>query len=63
VVADKDVRRHQKVLRDIAKLEGRGDLDALQSAKLKRRSDVEVELSTARELAKARARNVLRKRA
>jgi len=59
VAADKAVRRHEKALREIAKLECRGDLDALQRAKLERRSEVEVELSTAKGLARARAKNEL----
>merc|ERR1719189_2127311 len=60
VAVDRAVRRHEKALREIAKLEGRGDLDALQKAKLQRRPEVEVELSTAKGLARARAQNELR---
>jgi len=60
VAADKAVRRHEKTLREIAKLEGRGDLDALQRAKLERREDVEEELSTAKGRARAVAKNELR---
>jgi hypothetical protein len=60
VAADKAVRRHEKTLREIAKLECRGDLDALQRAKLERREDVEEELSTAKGRARAVAKNELR---
>ena len=60
VAVDKEVRRHEKTLREIAKLEGRGDLDALQRAKLERREDVEEELSTAKGRARAVAKNELR---
>jgi len=60
VAADRAVRRHEKALREIAKLEARGDLDALQRAKLQRRPELEAELSTARGLAGAFARNELR---
>mmetsp|Transcript_2232 Transcript_2232/g.5855 ORF Transcript_2232/g.5855 Transcript_2232/m.5855 type:complete len:198 (+) Transcript_2232:83-676(+) len=63
VAADRAVRRHEKALREIAKLEARGDLDALQRAKLQRRPEVEAELSTARGLAGALARNELRRAA
>merc|ERR1712242_495359 len=56
---DKDVRKFAKILRDIEKLEGRSDLDELQTAKLRRRHDIEVELDTAKGLAKVRARDQL----
>jgi len=60
VAADKAVRRHEKALREIVKLECHGDLDRLQRAKLERRPEVEVELSTAKGLARALAKNELR---
>merc|ERR1739845_4015 len=62
VSLDKNVRKFLKVLRDIEKLESRNDLDALQRAKVARKHDVELELITAKGLAKARARNQLRDR-
>mmetsp|Transcript_84096 Transcript_84096/g.132412 ORF Transcript_84096/g.132412 Transcript_84096/m.132412 type:complete len:165 (+) Transcript_84096:76-570(+) len=57
---DKEVRKLSKVLREIEKLELRSDLDALQKAKVARKHDVELELITAKGLAKARARKSLR---
>jgi len=57
---DKEVRKVSKVLREIEKLELRSDLDALQKTKVARKHDVELELITAKGLAKARARNSLR---
>merc|ERR1712004_41920 len=60
---DKDVRKFAKILRDIEKLEGRSDLDELQTAKLRRRHDIEVELDTAKGLAKIRARDQVRRQA
>ena len=60
VAVDKEVRRHEKTLREIAKLEGRGDLDALQRAKLERRTEVEAELWLAKGLARFRAKSELR---
>merc|ERR1712012_1354196 len=59
VEADKDVRRLQKKLRDIIKLESCDNLDELQKAKLDKKFDVQVELDTARSLARARAKNEL----
>merc|ERR1719461_152253 len=59
VEADKDVRRLQKKLRDIIKLESFDKLDELQQAKLDKKSEVQVELDTARGLARARAKNEL----
>merc|ERR1719440_1545874 len=58
---DKDVRKWAKVLREIEKLEGRSDLDELQKAKILRRHDVEVDLDSAKGLAKVRARDQLRR--
>merc|ERR1712176_1200504 len=60
VLLDKNVRKFLKVLRDIEKLESRNDLDALQRAKVARKHDVELQLITAKGLAKVRARNQLR---
>lgn len=57
---NKEVRRLNKVLREITKLEVCGNLDELQRAKVARKHEVEVELDTALGLAKARARNELR---
>jgi len=51
----KTVRRHEKTLREIVKLAGRSDLDALQRAKLERRPEVEAELRLAKGLARTRA--------
>merc|ERR1712079_793608 len=59
VEADKDVRRLQKKLRDIIKLESCDKLDELQQAKLDKKFEVQVELDTARGLARARAKNEL----
>merc|ERR1712014_448287 len=53
------VRRLQKKLRDIIKLESFDKLDELQQAKLDKKSEVLVELDTARGLARARAKNEL----
>merc|ERR1739838_342173 len=55
VEADKDVRRLQKKLRDIIKLESCDSLDDLQKAKLDKKPDVQVELDTARSLARLRS--------
>merc|ERR1712045_907999 len=60
---DKDVRRFAKILRETEKLEGRSDLDELQKAKLRRRHDIEVQLDSAKGLAKVRARDQLRRQA
>merc|ERR1712241_840662 len=60
VMMDKEVRKLMKLLREIEKLEGRPDLDILQTAKLARKDEVELELSTSQGLAKARAQNELR---
>merc|ERR1712045_53817 len=60
---DKDVRRFGKILRETEKLEGRCDLDELQKAKLGRRHDIEVQLDSAKGLAKVRARDELRRQA
>merc|ERR1711862_1056121 len=57
---DKQVLKLSKVLREIAKLQERQDLDALQKAKVARKSQVEEELETARGLAEARVRNELK---
>merc|ERR1712224_536234 len=60
---DKEVRKLEKVLREIAKLEECQHLDFLQKAKVARKQEVEMELETARGLAEARIRNELRQRA
>merc|ERR1719251_128046 len=60
VEADKDVRRLAKKLREIVKLEACNSLDPKQKAKLEKKLDVEIELDTARGLARARAQNELR---
>ena len=59
VEADKDVRRLQKKLRDIIKLESCDSLDELQKAKLDKKEGVQLELDTALGLARARAKNEL----
>merc|ERR1711904_733755 len=57
---DKEVRRLEKLLREIAKLEQSMDLDVLQQKKVGRKSELELALETARGLAAARARNQVR---
>merc|ERR1712048_860273 len=59
--ADKEVRKLEKALCEISKLEGRRDLDNMQRAKLACKSDVEADLDSAWGLARARARNELRR--
>merc|ERR1711879_926758 len=59
---DKQVRKLVKTLREIGKLEGLRDLDALQVAKIARKRDLEIELDTALGLAKVRVRNEQRRR-
>merc|ERR1712129_477114 len=61
VMMDKEVRKLMKLLREIEKLAGRSDLDALQTAKLARKEEVELQLDGAQGLAKVRAKNELRK--
>merc|ERR1712039_280005 len=58
---DKEVRKLMKVLREIEKLEGRSDLDVLQKAKVARKEEIELQLGTAKGLAKAVARDQLRR--
>eukprot|EP00929_Paragymnodinium_shiwhaense_P081818 TRINITY_DN4290_c0_g1_i10.p1 TRINITY_DN4290_c0_g1~~TRINITY_DN4290_c0_g1_i10.p1 ORF type:complete len:187 (-),score=62.79 TRINITY_DN4290_c0_g1_i10:252-812(-) len=58
---DKLVRKLEKVLRDIERLEGQERLDRLQVAKLAKKPAVLTELETARGLAASRARDELRK--
>jgi len=60
VAKDKEVRRLQKLLREIAKLEQSADLDALQQKKANRKPELEMALETACGLAAARARNHVR---
>merc|ERR1711904_730225 len=55
VAKDKEVRRLQKLLREIAKLEQSADLDALQQKKANRKPELEMALETACGLAAARA--------
>lgn len=57
---DKEVRKLEKVLRDIERLQTRTGLDVLQKAKLARKPEVELELESAKGIAEARARNQLR---
>merc|ERR1712061_422026 len=56
----REIRRLEKKLREIGKLEerfaGGEDLDALQRAKIEQRSEVEIDLESARGLARARVR-------
>merc|ERR1711904_197227 len=47
VAKDKEVRRLQKLLREIAKLEQSADLDALQQKKANRKPELEMALETA----------------
>merc|ERR1712241_377964 len=61
VMMDKQVRKLMKLLREVEKLEGRSDLDALQIAKLARKEEVELQLFAAQGLAKVRAKHELRK--
>merc|ERR1712166_158439 len=58
---DKEVRKLEKVLHEIAKLEERQHLDALQKAKVARKPEVQAELERVRGLAEACARNALRR--
>merc|ERR1712118_335613 len=60
---DKEVRKLEKVLREIAKLEDCQHVDALQKAKVARKPQAQLELATAWGLAEARARNELRQQA
>jgi len=63
VAKDKAVRRFEKLLREIAKLEQSAELDVLQQNKVDRKSELEVELETARGIAAAHARNHVRQSA
>lgn len=62
---EKEIKRLEKKLRDISKLEAcaaAGErLEVLQLEKVKQRADMEIELGTLRGLAEARARNAARK--
>jgi hypothetical protein len=60
VAKDKEVRRLDKLLREIARLEQCMDLDVLQKAKVNRKSELEMERESACGLAAARARNQVR---
>merc|ERR1711971_1361671 len=57
VMMDKEVRKLTKLLREIEKLEGRSDLDALQTVKLARKEEVELQLDSAQGLARVRAKH------
>eukprot|EP00929_Paragymnodinium_shiwhaense_P082083 TRINITY_DN4310_c0_g2_i1.p1 TRINITY_DN4310_c0_g2~~TRINITY_DN4310_c0_g2_i1.p1 ORF type:complete len:206 (-),score=43.60 TRINITY_DN4310_c0_g2_i1:343-960(-) len=58
---DKVVRKLEKILRDIQRLEGQQRLDRLQLAKVAKKPDVVLQLDSARGLAASRARDDLRK--
>merc|ERR1719476_719059 len=60
---DMEVRKLQRLLREIERLQQLQSLDKLQAAKVSRKSEVEVQLNTARGLAEAHARNELRQEA
>jgi len=60
VAKDKEVRRLDKLLREIAKLEQCMDLDVLQRKKVNRKSELEMAWESALGLAAARARNQVR---
>jgi len=60
-MTDNNVRKLRKTLGEILGLEGRSDLDVLQRAKLQRKSEIEIELDSAKGLARSRARNALRR--
>jgi len=60
VAKDKEVRRLDKLLREIAKLEQCVDLDVLQKKKVDRKPELEMARESARGLAAARARNQVR---
>merc|ERR1712118_553508 len=60
VAKDKEVRRLDKLLREIAKLEQCMDLDVLQKKKVNRKSELEMERESVYGLAAARARNHVR---
>merc|ERR1712193_10654 len=60
VAKDKEVRRLDKLLREIAKLEQCMDLDVLQKKKVNRKSELEMARESASGLAAARARNQVR---
>merc|ERR1712188_136177 len=55
VAKDKEVRRLDKLLREIGKLEQCMDLDVLQKKKVNRKSELEMAHESARGLAAARA--------
>merc|ERR1712228_707200 len=61
LTSDKHVRKLRKTLGEIVRLEGRDDLDVLQRIKLQRKSEIEIELDTAKGLAGSRARDKVRK--
>merc|ERR1712241_892340 len=60
---DKEVRKLQRLLREIERLQQLQSLDKLQAAKVRRKSEVEVQLNTARGLVEAHAGNELRQEA
>lgn len=65
VPEEKEIKRLEKKLREVSKLEARAAagerLEANQLEKVKQRADIEIELDTLRGLAEARARNAARK--
>merc|ERR1711953_1217769 len=58
---DRQVRKLAKVLREIEALEVRGNLNALQEAKIARKVEVEIDLEMAKSAARAVAREQLRR--
>merc|ERR1711988_401898 len=62
-MADKEVRKFLKTLREIEKLEGQSDLELNQKAKVARKPDVHSELDLAKTCARARARDALMRQA
>merc|ERR1711920_1210967 len=61
VNADKEVMKWAKKFRDIVKLEGLPNLDALQKQKLARKEEVQLEFEHAKDLVKVRVKDELRK--
>mmetsp|Transcript_171369 Transcript_171369/g.549318 ORF Transcript_171369/g.549318 Transcript_171369/m.549318 type:complete len:188 (+) Transcript_171369:78-641(+) len=58
---DKEVRKLAKVLRDICKLEECDHLETMQAAKVARKPEMQSELDSVLGLARARARNEMRR--
>merc|ERR1712014_373053 len=61
VNADKEVMKWAKKFRDIVKVEGLPNLDALQKQKLARKEKVQLEFEQAKGLVKVRVKDELRK--